>query len=256
MLFSDYKQNVILDYHEKKKNLLSLNLAEPSPATLKKECLLVLSGRFHKKDEKTLRLFFEITEESTNYHQAIEWFKTDKFKPLVNFLKGYTADTEKKNIELLAWLIDFKYRPYEFGGKDTEVSPGDVKKPEVMHPNLNEGSNSLIESNPSTAPSSTLTEIQGPSISTTRKKWPVPISLKRSIPTAAILFLLTGGLFLYIYWESTKVYICSSGTASKYHLNHNCPTLGNCKNGKNDVVSITRTEAEKRGKTLCKFEIH
>ncbi|HEY8916084.1 MAG TPA: hypothetical protein VIM87_06575, partial [Chitinophaga sp.] len=40
---------------------------------------------------------------------------TDKFKPLVNYLNGKSKKTDRKNIELLAWLIDFPGRPWELG---------------------------------------------------------------------------------------------------------------------------------------------
>lgn len=41
----------------------------------------------------------------------IRRFDPDKFKPLVNFLKK-NLNTNEKNVELLAWLIDFPARPY------------------------------------------------------------------------------------------------------------------------------------------------
>jgi hypothetical protein len=38
----------------------------------------------------------------------------DRFRPLINHLNKKTENTDEKNIELLAWLIDFSRRPYTF----------------------------------------------------------------------------------------------------------------------------------------------
>ncbi|MBO9592511.1 MAG: hypothetical protein J7599_06330 [Niabella sp.] len=46
--------------------------------------------------------------------KAIKKCEIDKFRPLRNFLKKETESTDDKNIELLAWLIDFKDRPCDY----------------------------------------------------------------------------------------------------------------------------------------------
>jgi hypothetical protein len=59
------------------------------------------------------------------YRLAIKQRDTDTFKPLCNFLKGGTNNPEEKNVELLAWLIDFKVRPYAIwrnSGESTSVN--------------------------------------------------------------------------------------------------------------------------------------
>ncbi|UOU99424.1 hypothetical protein MUU74_05550 [Chryseobacterium daecheongense] len=99
---------------KKEKGKLSLNLVAPTPAKLKQECSIVYSERYKEKDGKTLRLFFLPKDDSTDYGISIRNTDTDRFKPLSNFLKGKTSETEDKNIELLAWLIDFEPRPYNF----------------------------------------------------------------------------------------------------------------------------------------------
>lgn len=117
-MFTNYVRRVIETYQLKKeKGELSLNLTEPTPSRLKSECMIVYLERFTEKDNKTLRLFFQTTDDTTDYSSSIRNIDTDKFKPLCNFLKGRTSDTDAKNIELLSWLIDFDPRPYDYRNK-------------------------------------------------------------------------------------------------------------------------------------------
>ena len=120
-MFADYKAQVILFYKKKRTSgALSLNLLHSTPAKLRAECVAVISERYLNKDENTLKLFFGSKSDMTAYIQAIRKFDADKFKPLDNFLKGITNDTDDKNIELLALLINFEPRPYQFNQRNTE----------------------------------------------------------------------------------------------------------------------------------------
>lgn len=114
-MFDDYKKEVLNSYlNKKEKHELSQNLECPTPAKLRRECLTVLERRFLKTDRDIIREFFEIGNDVTDYAQSIRKFKdVDKFKPLINYLKRETRDTEDKNIKLLAWLVDFTPRPFE-----------------------------------------------------------------------------------------------------------------------------------------------
>ncbi|KAA8484050.1 hypothetical protein BDE36_3573 [Arcticibacter tournemirensis] len=56
--------------------------------------------------------FFERKVDADGYERVIRQFDTERFKPLCNFLKRRTNNTDEINIELLAWLIDFQPRPY------------------------------------------------------------------------------------------------------------------------------------------------
>ncbi|KFF22598.1 hypothetical protein [Chryseobacterium sp. JM1] len=113
-MFTNYVLRVIETYRLKKEEgELSLHLTEPTPSKLKSECMIVYSERFREKDNKALRLFFQTNDNTTDYSASIRNIDTDKFKPLCNFLKGRTSDTDAKNIELLSWLIDFEPRPYD-----------------------------------------------------------------------------------------------------------------------------------------------
>lgn len=111
----DYIKLVIETYkHRRANDELSPLLAKSTPARLRKVCLNVYKERYEKKDEKVLKDFFGPAEEGRQFLQLIENFETDKFKPLDNYLKGLTERTDDTNVELLAWLIDFKHRPQSF----------------------------------------------------------------------------------------------------------------------------------------------
>ncbi|HEX7754072.1 MAG TPA: hypothetical protein VF421_01905 [Niabella sp.] len=71
--------------------------------------------RFSRKDGRVLEAFFEEGNDKNIILTAIERSDADKFKPLIKFLRKETASTDEKNIELLAWLIDFEPRPFELG---------------------------------------------------------------------------------------------------------------------------------------------
>jgi len=112
-MFADYQAAVLQSYLEKKgANQLSLNLIHSTAAKLRNECEVVAVKRYLKKDENTIRSFFGQQDDLTGYVRAIKKFDPEKFKPLDSFLKGNIKNTDQKNIELLAWLIDFEPRPY------------------------------------------------------------------------------------------------------------------------------------------------
>ena len=115
-MFSDYKVEVVECYKKMREmGSLSLNLSSPTPAKLKNECLMVFQSGRTKTDIAILRQFFGHREDETDYARAIKTIDTARFKPLVNFLKEKTSDTDDKNIELLSWLIDYSPRPYKYG---------------------------------------------------------------------------------------------------------------------------------------------
>lgn len=52
--------------------------------------------------------------------------------------------------------------------------------------------------------------------------------------------------------DTTKVYICDSGGATKYHLDKDCRGLGRCTH---NIVLVTKSEAIRKGKELlCGWE--
>lgn len=114
---TDYIELVIKAYNNKRtSNQLSPLLTQSTPGTIRLECANVYQERPEKKDEPTLRAFFGPAENERKLLSIIREFDVNKFKPLDNFLKSAgEKKTKFQNIELLAWLIDFKHRPYVYG---------------------------------------------------------------------------------------------------------------------------------------------
>lgn len=90
----------------------SPDLKQPTPKSISNECLIVYKERPHKKDEPVLRSFFGPPAENNSFLKTIEKFPTERFKALANYLKKKAVKTDDKNLELLAWLIDFPHRPF------------------------------------------------------------------------------------------------------------------------------------------------
>ncbi len=115
-MYSDYQKLVVQDYERKKAaNQLSLNLSHPTPAKLKEACLVVCSKRYSRKDGRILSSFFGEGDDKDAVLKAIKRLDSDKFKQIQKFLKNQNLKTSEKNIELLAWLIDFEPRPFDYG---------------------------------------------------------------------------------------------------------------------------------------------
>lgn len=115
-MFADYKSHIFLKYKRwRDAQSLSLLLTQPTPGNLRAECVNLCRERFDKKDQEILRSFFGPYENQKAYTRAIAEFDVDKFRPLLNFITERTADTELKNIELLAWLVDVQPRPFQPG---------------------------------------------------------------------------------------------------------------------------------------------
>lgn len=112
--FEDYKQEVILTYKKRRdEGTLPHNLRHLTTANMKKECLSVFPKRYSEKDEDTFKtLLSEERNSAEEYFKKINTVNPDIFRPLCNFLKGNTTNTQNRNIELLAWLIDYQPRPH------------------------------------------------------------------------------------------------------------------------------------------------
>jgi hypothetical protein len=115
-MFKDYKDLVVKSYKEKLiAGKLSYNLADPTPAKLRNECLFVYTSRYDKgRDSKTLEAFFGKPDEHGDYHPIIYNFEVSRFRPLAQFLRDMNREPNTRNIELLAWLIDYQPRPFRY----------------------------------------------------------------------------------------------------------------------------------------------
>ncbi len=114
MLPPDYSKAVLACYRRKlEAGGLSIDIRQLSPASLKSACLGTCRDGYDKKDEWVLKGFFEEGGSQQACLLAIDNMEIDKFRPLVYFMKGRTKNPDDKVVELVAWLIDFKDRPYD-----------------------------------------------------------------------------------------------------------------------------------------------
>jgi len=130
-MFEYYQNEVLSAYRKKLADDQLPHLNAISPAMLRQECLNVFRERYNpKKDDVVLRTFFG-PERDKGYLRVIDEHPTDKFKALSVFFKGGIAKPDKKNLELLAWLIDFEDRPYQ-PKKGYDISTPLDKKEETV----------------------------------------------------------------------------------------------------------------------------
>ncbi|MDR6781905.1 hypothetical protein [Pedobacter africanus] len=242
--FSEYKKHVILAYRRLRDNGdLPAHLKRPTPAGLKKECLFVLAdkNRYSEKDIDILRSFFGPKNDLNEYSLAIKKFGADKCKPLSNFLKKLEGNTDDKNIELLALIINFKPRPFIYGV--TAIDDDTSHAGNIKLGNEHDESEPKIGIRP-------VDQQDAPQIGDHKKakRNLIPRKLATSITTLTLVLVIGG---TYFYQGQNRAYICDRGTGKKYHLSNKCPSLKKCNNS---FVSTTIAEAEKNGKTLCDWE--
>jgi hypothetical protein len=96
----------ILEKYEAKGVLL-----EPTRTDIKERCIARFLEGTDAKDEEFLRLFFKANRRE-DLLQVIEHTDPEKFRTVQNFLLGTTSSTSKKNLNLIAWLLEFEPRPY------------------------------------------------------------------------------------------------------------------------------------------------
>ncbi|MET4141091.1 hypothetical protein [Pedobacter sp. UYP1] len=252
----DYKQEVILAYKKRKdEGLLPPNLQYHTPANLRKECLAVFHKRYSKKDEETFKLLLDEERSSAEeYFKKIQITSADKFKPLDNFLKGNTGDTKVKNIELLAWLIDFQPRPhvyadvYDLVNIDRELSIRKEKDLSGMAPPSNRllGNNSSGSDSPG---NSSLTSDQ----KIGKGRFGIPTKFNKAVISfVAVLVIVGGSYFFYdtntqcMYWNGDEYQsvTCDQNIEGIHVIPKDASRLKQLKRIKN-IAEITREDIGK-----------
>jgi len=109
----EYKDLVLADYDRKlAAGELPQELVSPTRKSLKAQCVNSCAQHYEPKDELLLRSLFGAKDTAGDYIKAIKTTSAEKFKTLHNFLNDRAINTSFENINLLAWLINFKPRPY------------------------------------------------------------------------------------------------------------------------------------------------
>src|ERR1700743_648084 len=105
----EYKELVLAYYLELlKTGALSSELMAPKPGNIKARVLKTLGERFDPKDEKTLESFVGRKADVGAYYKVVDVSSADLYRPLVKALKERSVNTNLRNMDLLAWLIDYK----------------------------------------------------------------------------------------------------------------------------------------------------
>lgn len=111
-MFTDYQESVLSTYEKlRDESKLSPRLVRPTTANLRDECIRKFDEGLAGADEVNVKAFFNLVGDKDNYRASIVSVDTDVFRPLVKLIKRRLVKTDLKNIELLAWLIDFSPRP-------------------------------------------------------------------------------------------------------------------------------------------------
>lgn len=193
----DVYQELILRFYENKQreNDLSLNMVNPTPAKIKKECELVCHKRFSRKDGRVLEAFFEEGNDQPAILRAIRRCEADRFKPLIKFLRKETGSTSENNIELLAWLIDFNPRPFEVGRVYNPDEAGGKIIDEGTHPHDPELNDPEPEmpSGKSAKPQNELYLPEAPALVRVKKK----LNFKLIATPVMIAIVVLAGIFIY-----------------------------------------------------------
>jgi hypothetical protein len=192
MLSIDYRSYVLAEYERKKAaGDLSHRIRDLTPAKLKEECEVVCKERYDSKDAKALEAFFKYVGDKDACLQAIGKCDIDKFRPLVNFLKGSTSSPDPKIVELLAWLIDFKPRPLE-----------SAKKAHIDRPDLPAAKRDESPKDGDEMPAATVSAK------------PLSAFRAKKVIIAAVLLLL-GALGLYWAWPG-KIFVSTGPQGCMY----------------------------------------
>lgn len=111
---NDYDEKIKKLYRERESHLLMTKKEMPTVTEIRNACYNVISDKesLSKNDTFILKRYFE-KEVSQLTKKDIE-NKKDSFKTIIRFLKNETQPTNRYVIDLLALLIDFKPRPFDY----------------------------------------------------------------------------------------------------------------------------------------------
>lgn len=151
LLFIDYTNLVLKSYEEKREsNTLSRLLMHPTTANLRQECLNVFNEKIitGKLEEDILRSFFGVPPSGKNFDYVIERYHADKFRPLRSLIKRRIKNPALITVELLAWLIDFKPRPFAYAQIFFASAEDNIPKNEGGNIKVGPDNNALILASP------------------------------------------------------------------------------------------------------------
>lgn len=139
-----YSEEILKKYEEKGV------LLEPTRTDIKDKCIVRFLEGSHVKDEEFLRLFFKVNREE-DLLKRIESTDPEKFRTVQNFLLRNTGSTSRKNLNLIAWLINFQSRPYTlYRMQEIQKNKDDANCEEIQPTKKEEKINATVNSEKST----------------------------------------------------------------------------------------------------------
>lgn len=133
----DYQTIVLAKYRKlTEEEKTSIGLSTLTRASIRKACIKKFNEQYRSEDDYIFAEFFDVDRIDANFSQLLNKSDADDFKAIHNHIVGNnkTDNTDLKNTELLAWLIDFNPRPShryyaierEKERKETKELNGDV----------------------------------------------------------------------------------------------------------------------------------
>ena len=123
--FSQFKEEVLALYEAKKKrHELDDLLANPSPANLRDYCLVRLSEQLASTDIDIFQKFFDPYKKEKNLEEAIFNFNPGFLKASQKFIQGKTENPDDLLVKLIAILVDYQPRPFQYSYDLTTGKPG------------------------------------------------------------------------------------------------------------------------------------
>lgn len=213
----DYKALIIELYKFRKADAAwRPNLSRPTPNSIKEECENVCRERWTPADAECLRRFFGPCNDLKSSLQAIQRRPTAKFKSILYFLKGDTKKPADKVVEIIAWLLDIRPRPYnvsvDYDRIRTEItnagnqgllhnSESSLKPPPQANQPLDVGDEVSGTESGTVRHSATVEKTNG-ILSFLRRLYGNPYFKSISIAVFAFAALATAGNWIYGWWDN------------------------------------------------------
>lgn len=238
LLFQDYTELVVKAYEDARvAGRLSPLLVQPTTVSIRQECMNMYSERLEKGERvetHTLQGFFRTLPEGKKFAGVIEACSPDRFRPLQGLMKREVGKPKLVNVELLAWLIDFKPRPFSKAQQElaTITSPeppliDTVEEPGINPPLIPGAAMPVV---PVLEPGKTLVEV-GERIRKTKAAGLIQLLKKKNnlarnrvikIVAAVVLVAGTAGGVKYILGRKTD---SSNGSAKIMPAENRCKAL-------------------------------
>lgn len=107
----DYKKLLATAYQKLRQSGERTRLTNPTRGSIREECIVVYKERGKDNDQHILTAFFGNPGPNRTMLDLIEGSLAEDFRNLHYYMTGVNNSTSNKNLELLAWLIDFPHRP-------------------------------------------------------------------------------------------------------------------------------------------------